>query len=90
MQDWDKLAAGSLAGHLIECGGQATGGLFTDWEQVAPGYANLGFPFVDVLADGQIELGKPEVNRRCGQKYLIVISIFFSGNRRHFECASSS
>ena len=45
-KDWDLLASGSLAGHLIECGGQATGGLFTDWEKVAKGYANLGFPII--------------------------------------------
>ena len=58
-QDFDKLASGSLAGHLIECGGQATGGLFTDWENVAKSYANLGFPVVEMSDSGDFELGKP-------------------------------
>ncbi|MGV3569509.1 MAG: acyclic terpene utilization AtuA family protein [Ramlibacter sp.] len=56
--DYDQLAAGSLAGHILECGAQATGGIFTDWEQV-PGWANIGYPFVDVTADGCFEVGKP-------------------------------
>jgi hypothetical protein len=46
------MSAGSLAGHLIECGGQATGGLFTDWQQVQ-GYENLGFPIAEVLQSGK-------------------------------------
>lgn len=46
------MSAGSLAGHLIECGGQATGGLFTDWQQVQ-GYENLGFPIAEVFQSGE-------------------------------------
>jgi hypothetical protein len=58
-QDWDRLSAGTLAGHLIECGAQATGGLFTDWQQV-PDWANIGYPVIDVHDDGSLELSKPE------------------------------
>lgn len=50
-QDWDKLAAGVVAGHIIECGTQSTGGNFTDWRKV-PTFANMGFPVLEVHRDG--------------------------------------
>lgn len=49
--DWDKLATGSLAGHVIECGTQCTGGLFTDWQRV-PGWDDMGFPIAECDPDG--------------------------------------
>jgi Acyclic terpene utilisation family protein AtuA len=58
-EDYDRLAAGSLAGHLIECGPQVTGGLFTDWEQV-PDWENIGYPVLDCRADGSFVVSKPE------------------------------
>ena len=56
--DYDALAAGSLAGHIIECGCQATGGLHTDWDTV-PGWADIGYPIVECRADGSFTCTKP-------------------------------
>jgi hypothetical protein len=56
--DWDRLAHGSLAGHIIECGCQATGGLHTDWEQV-PDWAHIGYPVIECHDDGSFVVTKP-------------------------------
>lgn len=55
----DKLAAGSAIGHLIECGPQATGGNFTDWEDVADTLHNVGYPIAEVSPDGSCDIYKP-------------------------------
>ncbi len=56
--DWDKLAAGTIAGHLIECGAQATGGnCQVDWQSI-PDLANVGFPIIEARPDGGFHITK--------------------------------
>ena len=57
--DWDKMAAGTVAGHILECGAQSSGGNFTDWQDV-PDMAGIGFPIAEVSADGTFVVTKHE------------------------------
>ena len=58
--DWDKLAAGTVAGHINECGAQASGGNFLgDWESL-PDMANVGFPIIEAYEDGSFIVTKHE------------------------------
>lgn len=58
-EDLDQLAGGTLAGHLIECGAQVTGGTFTDWREV-DGWAHIGSPIAECHGDGSSVITKPE------------------------------
>lgn len=57
--DWDRLAGASAAGHVIECGAQATGGLWHAWDRL-PDLAGVGYPIAEVADDGSSVITKPE------------------------------
>jgi hypothetical protein len=58
--DWDKIAAGTVAGHILECGGQASGGNFSaDWRAV-PDIAHIGFPIAEAYPNADIVITKHE------------------------------
>jgi hypothetical protein len=57
--EWNKLAGASVAGHLIECGAQATGALWHGWNEI-PDLAGIGYPIAEVAADGSCTITKPE------------------------------
>jgi hypothetical protein len=56
-EQYDLLAAGSLVGHILECGAQASGGIFTDWRQVGD-YTDIGYPIAECRADGSAVITK--------------------------------
>ncbi len=55
--DWDRLACGIVAGHIVECGAQSTGGNVTDWRRI-PRFESIGYPIVEVLPDGSFVVTK--------------------------------
>jgi len=59
--DWDRIAAGTVMGHLLECGAQVTGGYYADpGVKDVPRFAALGFPYAEIEADGRFTLSKPQ------------------------------
>jgi len=72
--DWNRLAGASVAGHLIECGAQVTGGYSVDWSQY--NLADVGYPIAELSADGNSIITKPAgtggaVNRRTVVEQLV-------------------
>jgi hypothetical protein len=57
--DWPRLAGASVAGHIIECGAQATGGLWHRWDEIED-LANVGYPIAEIAGDGSSRITKPE------------------------------
>lgn len=57
--EWDRLAAGTIAGHILECGPQCTGGNFTRWWEV-PDLWDVGYPLVEAREDGTFTVTKHE------------------------------
>jgi hypothetical protein len=55
--DWDRLAAGIVAGHIVECGAQSTGGNFTDWRGIRR-FGAIGYPVIEVSPDGSFVVTK--------------------------------
>src|SRR5262249_4770515 len=55
--DWDRIAAGIVGGHIIECGTQATGGNFTDWK-LGKSRSNIGYPLLEASEDGSLVVTK--------------------------------
>ena len=75
--DWDKMAAGVLAGHLLECGSQITGGYHADpGRKNVSGMAEIGFPIAEVDEDGSLVITKPNgsggvVNTRTVKEQIV-------------------
>ncbi|MFT5299889.1 MAG: hypothetical protein ACI87E_001523 [Mariniblastus sp.] len=59
LEDMDMMAAGTIAGHIIECGAQCTGGNFVHWKEI-PDMAKIGYPVVEAKADGTFTVTKHE------------------------------
>ncbi len=64
--DWDRLARATMAGHLLECGAQVSGGYYADpGIKDVPGLARLGYPIAEIDADGNCTIGKPPGTGGC-------------------------
>ena len=55
--DWNKIAAGIVAGHIIECGTQSSGGNISDWTDVKT-YDNIGYPIIEMESSGKFIVTK--------------------------------
>ena len=82
--DFNKLASGTLAGHIIECGAQCTGGNFSGWENV-DNYDNIGYPIVNMHSSGDFFISKPENSGGLLNKYTVIEQILYEmGNPKMY------
>lgn len=75
---WDLLACGTMAGHLLECGAQVTGGYYADpGVKDVPGLAEVGFPIVEFHADGSFVVGKAGGTGGCVNRATVTEQLLY-------------
>ena len=78
MDDWDRLARGTMAGHLLECGAQVTGGYFADpGRKDVPGLANVGFPILEIGEDGRFVVTKADGTGGCVDRRTVIEQLLY-------------
>lgn len=81
--DWDRLSAFSVAGHLIECGAQVTGGYSTDWARYD--LNNIGYPIAEIEADGSMVITKPQGTGGAVNRRTVIEQLTYEiGDPRHY------
>ena len=83
--DWDRLAAFSVAGHLIECGAQVTGGYSYACGPTGSGLANIGYPIAEIDAEGSCVITKATGSGGCVNRQTVVEQLVYEiGDPRHY------
>jgi hypothetical protein len=81
--DWNRLAGASVAGHLIECGAQVTGGYSTQWDRLP--LADVGYPIAQLESDGRCVITKPPGSGGAVTRQTVVEQLVYEiGNPRHY------
>jgi len=75
-KDFNKLASATVAGHILECGAQCTGGNYTDWKNVSD-FANIGYPIAEIKESGNFDITKPENSGGLINRYTITEQILY-------------
>ncbi len=83
-EDYDRLAAGTVAGHIAECGAQCTGGNFTDWRAVAD-FVRIGYPVIEAHRSGDFVVTKHDGTGGLLNKKTVVSQLLYEmGDPRHY------
>ena len=83
-EDYDKLATGTLAGHILECGAQCSGGNYTDWKNV-PDLANVGYPIASLSDSTTFTVSKDPSSGGLINRYTIIEQVLYEmGNPNHY------
>lgn len=84
LEDWNRLASAVVAGHILECGAQASGGNLTDWPEV-PSLLHIGYPIAEFYSDGSFTVTRhPDLGGVVNRKTVVSQLIYEMGDPRRY------